>query len=154
MRSIGSLPTSAAMVPSVRADNALVWPAGAIDDRGRAVGAIERHQLGHDLVERVDRQMDGERRAGRGKGCERLLLAASPRRGPSVRVSTTDLRDLRQGQLLAKRRRGGRERRHAGRHGVGNARRVETAKLLAHRAPDRQIARMQARHVVAGVGGA
>ena len=59
------------------------------------------------------------------------------------------LRDLGQRQLLAQRGRGGRECRHARRDSVRNAERIETAQLLAERAPDRQISGMEPRHVLA-----
>ena len=59
------------------------------------------------------------------------------------------LRDLGQGQLAAERGGGGGESRHAGRQRIGDAAPLEPAQLLAHRAQDREVARMQPRHVLA-----
>ena len=67
----------------------------------------------------------------------------------SVVVGDLVLKSLRR---LAERGGGGGEGRHAGRDGVGDAGLIEAAKLLAQGAPDREIAGMQPRHVVAGVG--
>ena len=80
--------------------------------------------------------------------------AASVSRGgieearPEVRVSTTVCATPGSVSSRAERRGGGGEGRHARRHRVGDAERVEPADLLAHRAPDRQIARMQPRDVL------
>ena len=60
------------------------------------------------------------------------------------------LRHLGHGQLAAERRGGGGEGRHARRQRVGNAAPLEPAQLLGERAVDREVARMQARHVLAG----
>ena len=93
--------------------------------------------------------MDRERRAGRRR--------ASPAPRPSA--SARPCRGARQDHGLARPRgsvssvlssgRGGREGRHARRHVVGNAERVEPAHLLGDRAIDRGIAGMDARHVLA-----
>ena len=148
VRSIGVLAISAAIVPSVRADDPFVGPARAIDDRDRAVRAVERHERGDDLVDGVDRQMNGKRRPGRGEGFERFARGhrRGAARGPGQHHR---LRQFGQGQFLAERGGGGGEGRHARRDGVGNAGRVEPAKLFAERTPDREIARMKPRHVLA-----
>ena len=70
---------------------------------------------------------------------------------PEVRVSTTDCADLRHRQLAPERGGGGREGRNAGRERIGDAERVEPAQLLAQGAPDREIAGMQPRHVLAAL---
>ena len=61
------------------ADDPLVRPGGAVHHDGRAVGAAHRRQLAHDPREVVDREMDRERRAGRGE--RRQRLAGRHRRG-------------------------------------------------------------------------
>ncbi len=64
------------------------------------------------------------------------------------------LRQARHRQLAAQRSGGGGEGGHAGRQGVGDAAPVQPAQLLRHGAVQRQVARMQPRHVLpGGVGG-
>ncbi len=71
------------------ADDPLIGPAGAPDHGDRAIGAVMRGQLGHDVGQRVDRQVDGERRAGGGEGGSVSPSGIGEAR-PAVRVRTTD----------------------------------------------------------------
>ena len=68
---------------------------------------------------------------------------------PEVRVSTSDCADFRHGQLAFEGRCRGGEGGNAGRDRVGDAERIEAPQLLAHSAPDREIAGMETRHVLA-----
>ena len=149
MRSIGASGERSDDVGERAAHNALVWPARAIDDRDRAIGAVERRQLRHDLVERVDRKMDRQRRAGRGEGGERFALRH--RRGAAAACGSARRDCATSGSVSSrcKRRCGGGESRHAGRDVKGNAELAQPPHLFAHRAPDRQIAGMQPRDVLA-----
>ncbi len=63
------------------AHDPLIGPACLGHHRDRAVGAIERDQLGDDPVERMDGEMDGERGTGRGESGKALAASASARRG-------------------------------------------------------------------------
>ena len=66
-------PSPAAISPSVRAGCA--HPAKSRDrPRRRGNRAIEGHELGHHALEHMDRQMDRQRRAGRGEGGQCLAL--------------------------------------------------------------------------------
>ena len=88
MRSIGSAAILAAIVAERAAHDSLVRPARPRHDRDRAVVAIERRELRHDLVERVDGEMDRERGAGGGERGQRLACGMREAR-PAIRVSTT-----------------------------------------------------------------
>ena len=152
MRSIGASAMSARIVAKRALDDALVRPGGALHDGDRAIAAIKRGELGDHALERMHREMDGERRAGLAEIRERLALR---HRGGAPRDAREHdgLGDLGQGQLAPER--GGRRREggHAGRDRVGDAEPAQAAQLLAHGAPHREIARMQPRHVLArGVG--
>ena len=93
--------------------------------------------------------MDGERRAGRGEGGERLAFRHA--RGAAGDAGQHHaLRHFRHGQLAAERGGGGGEGRHARRQRVGDAAPLEPAQLLGERAADREVAGMQPRHVLAG----
>lgn len=128
------------------ADDALLGPGGAVDHCHRAPGAVVGQQAGDDVFEHVDRQVQRERRAGGGEALQ--FLARRHRRGASGSPRQHQrLRDFGQGQLAFEHGGGSGKRRHARRHRVGDAEPVEFAQLLAHRAPDRQVARMQARDV-------
>ena len=149
MRSIGSSASAASMSPSVPRTTRSLGPGGAGDDRDRAVGAVERRQLGDDPRQRVDGEVDGERGAGGAEGRQRL--ARRHRRGAAGDAGEHQaLRHLRDGQLAAERGGGGGEGRHAGRQRVGDAAALEPADLLGDGAPDREVAGVQPRHVLAG----
>ena len=131
------------------AHDAFLRPACPRHDRRRAVGTVDRHQLGDDPVERCDREMNRKRRTGRGKGGE--LFAERHRRGSPRHAGEHDaLRHLRHGQFAMKRGSGRREGRHARREGKRNAAAFEPAQLFGERAVDRKIAGLQPRHVMAG----
>ncbi len=115
----------------------------AIDHGGRAVGAIVRQQRRHDLVDRVDREMNRKRGARRGEASSFSAGGIAEAR-PEVRVSTTDWATSGRSAPAQCRSRGG-ERRHARRDGVRRCPFAQTAKLLAHGAPHREIARVQSR---------
>ena len=141
--------TSARSVAERRRDDALVRPARAHHDRGRTVGAVVRRQLcDHARSAWMERCMH-ERGAGRGESRRASRAAACARRGPGAREHE-GLRHLRQRQLAPERSGSRGESRDARRQRIGNAKRIEAAKLLADRAPDREVAGMQPRHVVAG----
>ena len=143
-----ALDLGARIVASVRAHDLLVGPGRAMDhDRG-AVGAAHRRELAHDRGEVVDRQMDRERRPGRGEGGERLARRhrRGAHRGPG---QDHRLRDAGQRQLLAERRGGGGEGRHARGHVVVDAERAQAARLLGDRAVERGVARVHPRDVQA-----
>ncbi len=90
--------------------------------------------------------MDRERRLCRGEGGE--VLARGHGGGAAGRAGQHQgLRDFGQRQLALQRRRARREGGDAGRHVEGDAERPEPPRLLAERAPDREIAGMQPRHV-------
>ena len=107
-------------------------------------------QLRDHALDGVDGEMDGERRASRGEGCERFARRHG-RSAPRRSRQHQRLRDLRQGQFAAERGGGGGEGRDARRDRIGDAELVEAAQLLAHCAPDRQVAGVQARDVLAGL---
>ncbi len=129
------------------AQDALVGPAHAVRHDDGAIGAVMRHEIAHDARQVVDREMDRQRRT---RSPERgQLLALRHRRGAHRRPRQDDgLAHLGQCQLGAQRRRRRGEGRHARRHVVGDAERVEAPHLLGDRAVDRGIAGMDARHVL------
>ncbi len=63
------------------AQDALVGPARAHDHGDRTVGAVERRELFDDPLDRRDREMDDERRAGGREGCEPFVRRHGARRG-------------------------------------------------------------------------
>ena len=91
--------------------------------------------------------MDRERRAGRGEIGERLALGH--RRGAARRARQHQrLREARQSQFAPERRGGGGESGHAGRDRVRHPCPLQAPQLLAHGAKDREVARMEPRHVL------
>ena len=108
----------------------------------------------HDPVQRMNREVERERGARRGERFEGLplrhLRSAARCAGEHQR-----LRDPRKSELAPQRRGRGSEGRNARRHRVRNAEPVEPAELLAHRAPDREVARVQPGDILSRfVGGA
>ena len=148
MRSIGSAASLAAMIGQ-RAAHDRARPASWRRRRPRPGSRRRRCGVSSSTtcVERVDREMDGERRAGRGEGGERLALRHARGAAGDARQHHA-LRDLGHGQLAAERGGGGGEGRHARRQRIGDAAPLEPAQLLGERAADREVARMQARHVL------
>src|SRR5271166_3821152 len=135
-------------LPEGSANDLLVRPGGAGDDSGRAIPPVRRRELPDDALERMDREMNRERRPRRGEGGEGL--ASGHRRGaPRGAGQHQRLRQARQRQLALQRSGGGGEGRHARRHGIRHARLVEAARLLAHRAEYRQVAGMKPGDVLA-----
>ena len=123
MRSIGSAASAASMVAERRPHDPLVGPARPRHDRHRAVGAVERRELGDHPRQRVHREVDRERRAGRAEGRQRLALGH--RRGAAGDAGQHEaLRDLGDGQLAPERRRRGGEGRDARGQRVGDAARA------------------------------
>ena len=99
----------------------------------------------------MHRQVNGQRGAGRAEGGQRLAIRHG--RGPAeVRVSTTDCATPGSVSSAPARRRRRMPARPASRHGAPQ--RTVAAQLFTHGRPDRQIARMQPRNVMAlGMGG-
>ncbi len=149
MRSTGSAANSAGTRRERALDDPLVRPGGPRHHRGGAVRPVMRQQRCDDAGQRVDREVDRERRARGGKGRERFPFRH--RRGAARGARQNHrLRHLRQRQLHLQGRGGGGEGRHAGGHGVRDVPDAQAAELLPHGAPHRQIARMQPGDVVAG----
>ncbi len=73
-------------------------------DGDRAIAAIMGEKLADHALERMNSKVDGERRAGAREIRERLAFRHRGGARPEMRVSTTDWRDLRQGQLMSERR--------------------------------------------------
>ena len=92
--------------------------------------------------------MDGERRSRRGEGGERLAFGHARGAARDARQHHA-LRHLRHGQLAPNRGGSGGKGRHARRQRIGNAAPLEPAQLLGERAIDREVARLEPRHVVA-----
>ncbi len=148
MRSIGSAASFAAISPSVPRTIRSLGAARIPHDRDRTILAVRRLELFHDITERMDRKMDRQRCARRGEGCEPLAFGHG--RGAARHAGEHDaLRDLGNGQFAADRGGGGGESGNARRQRVGNAAAFQPAELLGERAENRQVARLQARHVEA-----
>ena len=130
------------------AQDALIRPTRPFHHRDGTIGAVQRSQFGDDPVQRMDRQMHRQRRAG---GAERgQCFAGRHRRGAAGDAGQHHaLRDFRHGQFAPQHGGGGSEGRHAGGQRVVDAVALQPADLLGHRAVDRQIAGMQPRHVQA-----
>ena len=148
MRSIGSAAIFAADIGECAAHDALAHPACLGHHHDRTIFAIERLELSRDIADGVDGQMDGKRRSRRSEGGE--LLAFGHARGAARDAGQHDaLRDLGHGQFAPDCRRCCGEGRNARRQTVRNAAPFEPPQLLRERAIDRQISRMEARHVEA-----
>ena len=88
MRSIRASANFRGDVGERAAHDALLRRTRLHHDRRRTIGAVERRELLDDGVDRMNGEMDDERRAGRGEGGE--LLASGMREArPDTRVSTT-----------------------------------------------------------------
>ncbi len=105
-------------------------PGCPIDDSHRAIVPVVRYELGHDLVQHVDRKVDCKRCTRRREISQ--CLAWRHGRGAAGRSRQHNrLAKLGKGQLLMQRGRGGGKGRDAGRQRVRNSRAIEPAKLLA-----------------------
>ena len=139
---MGVAATAASMVQSVPRT---ICSSGQLARQTIATGQVRTvmgKECRHDPVQRMNREMKRERGARRRERFQGLPLrhlgSAAGRTGEHQR-----LRDSRKGELAPQRRGRGGEGRNARRHGVGNAEPVEPAELFAHRAPDREVARVQ-----------
>jgi hypothetical protein len=131
------------------ADDALIGPACAPDDRDRAILPIMRRQVRHQIPQQMDREMQRQSCPRRGKRGE-LLAFGHLRRAPLRPGQHQRLRYTGQGQFGPYRGGGGGKGGHAGRHIIGNVQSAQPPHLFAHGRPDRQIARMQPRDIVTG----
>jgi hypothetical protein len=108
----------------------LIRPGGAEHDCYGAIAAIIRQQFADNPLDRVDREMNGERRPRRGESCE--LFMFRHRGGASLDAGQNQgLRHFRQSELNSQGGGGGGESRNARRDSVGNGELVQRADLFA-----------------------
>ena len=151
VRSMLVFSTSPTMVPSVAR---IIRSSGQLARNTTATGqvlAIGGNEFCDGLVERMNGEMNRKRRAGRGERGQ--AFGFGHRRGPSRGPGQHDrLSDFGQRQFPGQCSGGGGEGRNARRNREGDIERFEPSQLFAKRAPDRQIAGMEARDILAFVG--
>ena len=116
------------------------------DDRRRAVAPVMRQQVGHDLLDPLDGQVQHQRGANGAEAGQVLPWRhrGGPLRDPGEHHRLADAGD---GQLAAQGGRRGGERRDARRDVVGDAEPVKAARLLGDGAEDGGITRAEPDHV-------
>src|SRR5579885_3368975 len=118
------------------------------DDRRRTIFGVVRDQLGCNLLDCVNGEVNRKRRPRRSIGREGFIFRHG--RGAPLRARQNErLRNLRQGELSPKCGRCGGKGRNAWRNRIGDGKSFEHADLLAHRAPNREIAGVEARNIIA-----